>query len=228
MAGRKQSRGVCLYCGAEFAKQGASKHLAACASRRTVIEKAELSKAAAETLLHLRIQAAYLKEFWLDIEMRGTATMEDLDFYLRAIWLECCGHLSRFAFDGWRGDELSIDLKIADVFQTDAELTHLYDFGTTSETLIKPVGTRTGKPPTKNPIALMARSLLPEVGCMSCDEPAKWLCMECQIDYDESGFLCAQHVKKHPHKKNYGPPFPLVNSPRLGMCGYDGPANPPY
>ena len=27
----------------------------------------------------------------------------------------------------------------------------------------------------------------------------------------------------HPHDQ-YGEPIPLVNSPRLGMCGYDGPA----
>jgi hypothetical protein len=45
---------------------------------------------------------------------------------------------------------------------------------------------------------------------------------------DESaGTLCAAHIKRHPHK-NYGDPIPLVNSPRLGMCGYTGPAEPPY
>ena len=26
----------------------------------------------------------------------------------------------------------------------------------------------------------------------------------------------------------YGDPMPLVNSPRTGMCAYDGPAEPPY
>jgi hypothetical protein len=46
---------------------------------------------------------------------------------------------------------------------------------------------------------------------------------------DENGvwFLCDEHVKNHPHDE-YGDPLPLVNSPRLGMCGYDGPAEPPY
>ncbi|MBK6433513.1 hypothetical protein [Candidatus Amarolinea dominans] len=28
----------------------------------------------------------------LHLEMRGKATLKDLDEYLRAIWLECCGH----------------------------------------------------------------------------------------------------------------------------------------
>lgn len=227
MAGRTQSRGICLYCGAEFTKQGASKHLAACAGRRAIIEKAESSKAAAEPLLHLRVRGAYFKEFWLDIEMRGSATLGDLDSYLRAIWLECCGHLSQFSFGGWRGDELSMGIKAASVFQTDAELTHLYDFGTTSETLIKPVGARTGKPTTKHPIVLMARNLPPTVECMTCGEPAKWFCSECQIEHDETGFLCDTHEAEHPHD-DYGGTAPLVNSPRVGMCGYSGPANPPY
>lgn len=30
-----------------------------------------------------------------------------------------------------------------------------------------------------------------------------------------------------PHD-DYGEPIELVNSPRLGMCGYTGPADPPY
>jgi len=36
--------------------------------------------------------------------MRGSATPDDLDAYLRAIWLECCGQPSQFSFGGWRGE----------------------------------------------------------------------------------------------------------------------------
>ena len=35
--------------------------------------------------------------------------------------------------------------RIADVLEMDAELTHIYDFGTSSETLVKAVGTREGE-----------------------------------------------------------------------------------
>jgi len=31
----------------------------------------------------------------------------------------------------------------------------------------------------------------------------------------------------HPHEE-YGEPIEIVNSPRLGLCGYTGPADPPY
>jgi hypothetical protein len=46
------------------------------------------------------------------------------------------------------------------VLKIGAELTHIYDFGTSSETLIKVVGMREGKPTNAHPITLMARNIL--------------------------------------------------------------------
>jgi hypothetical protein len=34
-------------------------------------------------------------------------------------------------------------------------------------------------------------------------------------------------MEEHPHE-SYGEPTLLVNSPRVGLCGYEGPAEPPY
>ena len=222
-----QSKGRCAYCGQETTKSGMTKHLSACPQRRAAIEQADGKKGASETLYHLRIQAANQSEFWLDLEMRGSAKLADLDHYLRAIWLECCDHLSQFSMGKRWGEEISQNLKAKAIFAPGVELTHIYDFGTTSQTQIKVVGTREGKPTTQHPIALMARNLMPEAKCIECGQPAAWLCMECLIEEDKWGTLCDQHAQKHPHD-NYGEPIPLVNSPRLGMCGYDGPAEPPY
>ena len=69
------------------------------------------------------------------------------------------------------------------------------------------------------PATAQGRSVLPAA--------AAWLCTECLIEDDVWGTLCDKHAKTHPHG-NYGEPIPLVNSPRLGMCGYDGPAEPPF
>ncbi|MFO1372835.1 MAG: hypothetical protein U1F42_10755 [Candidatus Competibacteraceae bacterium] len=204
-----------------------TKHLSACPQRRAMIEQAESGKGKSETLYHLRVQAAYQSEFWLDLEMRSSAKLKDLDSYLRAIWLECCGHLSQFSIGGWGGEEISQDRKAKAVFNPGVQLTHIYDFGTSSETLVNVVGMREGKPTTAHPIALMARNLMPEAKCIECDKPAAWLCTECLIEDEVWGTLCDEHARTHPHD-NYGEPIPLVNSPRLGMCGYDGPAEPPY
>jgi hypothetical protein len=227
MPRRQQSRGKCAYCDYETTKGAIHRHLAACPKRQAVILEAD-KRGKAETLYHLRVQSADASEFWLDLEMRGSATLNDLDRYLRAIWLECCGHLSEFSLGGaWSGREVAMKHRAGEVFQVGVELTHIYDFGTSSETSIKVVDQRAGVPTTKHPIALMARNLMPEAACMECGEPAAWLCMECVIEEDEEGWLCDKHVEEHPHD-SYGEPLPLVNSPRLGMCGYDGPAEPPY
>ena len=46
MARKPQSKGACIYCGDEVAKGGMSKHLAACAKRKVIIEQAEKKKSA--------------------------------------------------------------------------------------------------------------------------------------------------------------------------------------
>jgi hypothetical protein len=223
----KQSKGACAYCGIEIAKNGVTKHLSACPKRKTTLQQAGRKKGKSETLYHLRVQDAAHNEFWLDLEMRGSKTLKDLDFYLRGIGLECCGHMSQFSVGGWQGEEIPMSQKVEEVFTYDNELTHIYDFGTESVTLIKAVGAREGKPTTARPIALMARNLMPETICAECEKPATRLCMECMIEEGLWGVLCDKHAQQHPHD-NYGEPIPLVNSPRLGMCGYDGPADPPY
>lgn len=85
MARTPQSRGKCQYCGEETAKSGMSRHLAKCEKRAHVLQIAHAGKQPEETLWHVRVQAARDKDFWLDLEMRGSATLEKLDAYLRAI-----------------------------------------------------------------------------------------------------------------------------------------------
>jgi hypothetical protein len=113
MSQKKQSQGECVFCGREMAKGGLSRHLKTCPQRQEVIKVADNNEKAGQKqrLYHLQVQDAWSPDFWLHLEMNGTA--------------------------------------------------------------------------------------------------------------------CEKHAKEHPHE-NYGEPIPLVNSPRLGMCGYDGPAAPPY
>ena len=195
--------------------------------RQAVIAQAERRKARREKLYHLRVQDAWGGDFWLELEMRGAATLKDLDHYLRVIWLECCGHMSRFSIGGWKGAEIAKSENIEEVFKPGITLTHIYDFGTSSETLIRYVKAREAKPTTPHPIALMARNVQSQAICIECKRPAVWLCMECVIEDEMWGFLCQGHVKSHPHEE-YGEPIRITNSPRLGMCGYEGPADPPY
>lgn len=227
MARAKQSRGQCAFCGQDIAKGSATKHLAACAAWQAAKDKAEGSKRKKETLYHLRVQAEDQPQFWLELEMRGSAKLKDLDHYLREIWLECCGHMSQFSYGGWGGEEISMGCSLDKALAYQREITHIYDFGTESVSLIKMTDVREGKPATTHPITLLIRNLPPTYECQECGQPATHLCMECIIEDEAEGTLCELHTENHPHD-NYGEPIPLVNSPRLGLCGYEGPAEPPY
>jgi len=227
MSGRKQLKGKCAYCAKEISKSGAVKHLAACEQRRKIIVRADGGKGENEMMYHLRVQADGLEQFWLDLEMRGSAALKDLDGYLRAIWLECCGHMSGFSTGGWGSGEIPKTRCTDEVFEPNSKLTHIYDFGTSSVTLIKVISAREGKPVTRHPIALMMRNLPPEYECLECGRPAFRLCTECLIEEEKWGVFCDEHARTHPHD-NYGKPEKMANSPRVGMCGYDGPAEPPY
>ncbi len=227
MARKKQTRGTCVFCKREMTKGGLTRHLKTCPERQAAIQEADQAPGKDKAVYHLQVQDAWGGDYWLHLEMLGSATLKDLDRYLRAIWLECCGHLSQFSVGGWSGDEISMSRRIAQVFDIGRELTHIYDFGTSSETLIKAVAKRYGKPLTQNPVFLMARNAPLEWTCMECDKPATWLCLECVYEWGKSGALCDAHAEDHPHDA-YGEPMPIVNSPRMGMCGYCGPAEPPY
>jgi len=146
---------------------------------------------------------------------------------MKISWLESCGHLSRFSFGGWSGDEISKSRQMKQIFREGVALVHIYDFGTESETQINCVGVRHGAPVTKHPLALLARNVMPETKCIECGADAAWLCMECLIKDQVWGVLYDEHMDEHSHDE-YGEPIRLVNSPRLGLCGYDGPAQPPY
>ncbi|MBN2377380.1 MAG: hypothetical protein JXD22_13335 [Sedimentisphaerales bacterium] len=227
MGRKEQIKGKCLFCGHEATRAGMGKHFSKCSPLQEKINNSAKGKGKQQILFHLLVQDAWGGDFWLHMEMNGSAKLEELDSYLRYIWLECCGHMSNFTIGKQWGDEIPMRTKAERIFKRDITLFHTYDFGTSSETLVKVIGEREGSPLTKHPIVLMARNNLPEVSCMKCSKVAKWMCQECQIEHDESGLLCDEHVKNHPHD-DYGEPIKIVNSPRLGMCGYDGPADPPY
>ena len=225
MPRRKQTRGKCAFCGREMTRGGMTRHLQTCPQRQEAIAAADAGPGRTQTLYHLLVRDAWSSDFWLHLEMNGTATLRKLDDYLRAIWLECCGHLSQFSIGGWGGVEIPMSRRIEQVFDVGVELEHIYDFGTSSHTMVKAVATRQGKPLSRHPIFLMARNEMPQVACLECGQPASWLCLECFYE-DKPAWLCDEHLESHPHQ--YDEPLRLVNSPRLGLCGYTGPAEPPY
>jgi hypothetical protein len=94
------STGQCNLCGSTLSKSGMTRHLQACL-RRASVEKSpqERSKKKARAF-HIVTEGRYEPDYWMHLMIPATATLEDLDMFLRQTWLECCGHLSAFSIEG--------------------------------------------------------------------------------------------------------------------------------
>ncbi len=101
MARRQQTKGVCQLCRGVFGKAAMTRHLAKCLAAHEGAGT-EVSKTPPKTvpLFQVLVQGHYNTEYWLYVEMPATATLRNLDQFLRHIWLECCDHLSAFKIAG--------------------------------------------------------------------------------------------------------------------------------
>ncbi len=211
MAEKLKSEGVCYFCKERFSKSVISKHLA------KHLSELEKTNAYTATIKYCHLEAQ-VGLYFLHFLVIGSAKMQDVDNFLRSIWLECCGHMS--AFTG--RSEIGMKRKLHDVFLTNEKLSYEYDFGSTTELLIKKH--QEYALPLTGPILLMSRNEPLKLMCSLCGKnPATVLCSVC-LGEEEALFCddCApKHAESCPDFEDYAE-MPVVNSPRMGVCGYDG------
>ncbi|MEE4359333.1 MAG: hypothetical protein V2I97_22875 [Desulfococcaceae bacterium] len=165
---------------------------------------------------HVVVTCPYAPVYWLQLKVAADAQLEDLDQFLRQIWLECCGHLSAFSINR---KELSMNKVVGKIFKPGMELLHEYDFGSTTELQIKVIDKYEGPMAKNKAVEILARNAEPEIPCSECGAvPAVEICTECMWDGD--GWLCKKCAKKHGCGEDMF--LPVVNSPRTGVCGYTG------
>jgi hypothetical protein len=236
---RQQSQGTCYLCKGTFAKAAMTRHLAKCLVANGDADAARTGKAKTGKLIHVLVEGKHAPQYWLHLEMPATTKLQTLDGVLRDIWLECCGHLSAFKFEGkkkrprirsladllaagaddWRDpDEVDMNKRVGDVFEKGAQLSYDYDFGSTTSLTLKGVGEREGLVVKPNDVHVLARNDQPDIPCGLCHKaPAAVIDME--NAYDKSGWLCAACAEEEGlHEMT----LPVVNSPRTGVCGYTG------
>lgn len=212
---KQKSEGKCSFCDNTFSKSGMTKHLASCEQRTDASKTLSGQKT---KLFHLVVEGRDLPEYWMHLEVSAKATLEDLDSFLRNIWLECCGHLSAFTIEGENyDDEGGLEVTLGEALSPGMKFYHEYDFGSTTELALKVVSEREGQVSDKS-ILLMARNNPPLIVCNSCGKPATQVCVDCL--WDGEGWLCNKCAKKHECGEDML--LPAVNSPRVGMCGYTG------
>jgi hypothetical protein len=230
MARAKTSYAICRLCGYRGTKASMTRHLAGC------VEK-HLTKARGKPvrLLHIRVEAGHrASPYWLDVGVKATATLGELDQFLRDIWLECCGHLSSFEIGGvqyesqidrtWGlGESKTMRARLDEAVGVGSVFAYEYDYGSTTTLRLKVLGEREGHLDTD--LRLLARNEPPVWKCHVCDQPATRIDTECAYEMD-TPFFCDQHAQQHVKTQYGGDDYmlmPVVNSPRMGVCGYTGP-----
>jgi len=211
MQEKLKSEGKCFFCDKTFNKTGINRHLTT-----HLKEIAKSGKPGLSFLVKVETSkrwgnSPYFLSLWID----GETTLKSLDKFLRDIWLECCGHMSKFNGAG-------MAKKAHDVFEKGVQIDYEYDFGSTTELTITVIDEYPIKADKK--IVLLSRNEPLQIMCAICKKvPATQICTVCMYD-GEAEFCdkCApKHAKTCEDFDDYAS-MPIVNSPRMGVCGYNG------
>lgn len=212
MEEEQKSEGKCLYCEQMFSQKEIGKHLAKHLAEK---EKADAGKKT-QTYCHVLAES---DKMFLHLLVKGSSGMKVIDTFLRKIWLECCGHMSAF---GHKDFDISMTHKVEDVFTPRIKIYHDYDFGTTTRVFLKAM--KHYQLDMKGNIELLSRNEPLKLICAICKKvPAVNICSVCS--WDDYAFFCEKCSEKHAKKcedfEDYAA-MPVVNSPRMGECGYSG------
>jgi hypothetical protein len=211
------SHGTCALCHETFAKSAVGRHLAGCLARHPTSDSVPG--------FHLVVEGAGVTQYWMHLAARASATLGDLDDFLRLAWLDCCSHCSAFTIAGRRYDvtddgegglsesALGMRTRLVDVLLPRLAFGYEYDFGSTTELALRVVAELPHMPRGKA-IQLLALNDAPSYPCSVCGKPAQ------VIDLEGDRPLCKTCAKDNATEDMV---LPLVNSPRTGVCAYAGP-----
>lgn len=90
------STGQCGLCGSSTSKRGMTRHLQACLRKTSPKASSRRNKLTNTEVFHLVVEGRYQPEYWMHLQVPVTATLEDVDIFLRVAWLKCCDHMSIF------------------------------------------------------------------------------------------------------------------------------------
>lgn len=223
----KTNEGKCMFCGEIYKTGKMLTHIKSCKARKDLIKPGEEVDEDKIKCYCILAQGYYDPDYWIYMDMPVTSTLKTLDKFLRDVWVECCGHLSQFNYGGpspgrygrGQGGEVGKNRKLEETFGVGDKFEYIYDFGTSTQLKLKIAGEYDSRKSERTrAVQLLARNLPPSIKCSHCEREAKYICTECL--YDDTGLLCEECVKKHGCSEEMY--LPVVNSPRVGECGYCG------
>ena len=221
---KPQSMGKCNLCGEMAGQASMTRHLSACRQPKASELLPGSEKRPPVPNFHLAIEGRDSKAYWMHVAVPLTAPLRKLDDFLRHTWLECCGHLSAFEIAGKRyasepmDEEMSMSARLSQVLEVGMKFFYEYDYGSPTALVLKVVALREQGLP-KGAVQLLARNEAPQVSCQRCSiQPATQICTECA--WNGEGWLCDACAVAHECGDEMC--LPVVNSPRVGVCGYTG------
>ena len=236
---RRSQSGTCVLCGDTVSRTTAARHFAGCAPAH------DPDTGRDRQFLRLRVTAPGDPAYWLDIEAGIDAKLAAVDGLLRGLWLECCGHMSQFrigsrqyvSHDAGAGGGIesifsrlgrptrvqrTMSVTLRDALPPPGErFDYDYDFGSTTLLRISVADERVGRA-ARSRVRLLARNQPVVWPCAVCGKAAAVVCTTCR-DEQEPAFMCDRHRSHHSCGEDECL-RPVVNSPRMGVCGYTGDA----
>ncbi|MDP2972561.1 MAG: hypothetical protein Q8P64_25645 [Deltaproteobacteria bacterium] len=174
-------KGTCALCKSAFGKSAMTRHLQSCIEKSRIVEKFTKDSSYLLKFFHLLVEGHHLPEYWMHLKVSSHARFEDLDNFLREIWLECCGHMSAFRIGR---EEVKKSKKLEYVLHPGMQLNYEYDFGSTTELMLKVVSEVKSNIKTGD-LEILARNDPPQIKCSNCDNLATRICTECI--YEDAG-----------------------------------------
>jgi hypothetical protein len=245
-----KSSGKCLFCGKIFAKAGITRHLKTHLEQKATENpqgKSYFMKVETDPrdgnspyflsiwvdgLVTMKNLDDFLRDIWLECcghmsaftnpanRKQGGGGMSD---FFAAMELLTQGKQKEYEklMEEAKG-EVPMNLKASQVFHKDLKLEYEYDFGSSTNLQLTVVD--------EYPVKSDERIVL-----LSRNEPLEWLCDMCKKEpatqmctahyYGEDSMFCDKCAKKHAEEcsdfDDYAA-MPIVNSPRMGVCGYEG------
>ncbi len=249
MSQKTASSGKCIFCNESFTKTGITKHLNTHLAEKTkdgkpgksIHVKIEVNPkwGALPYFINLWVDGnssmgdidIFLRQIWLECcghmssftNQKAQKKSGGLwDFFEAGVILEKENTKEYEKLMETQNGEVPKSKKTKDALYKNLKLDYQYDFGSTTELLLTvmeeyPIA-------TKEKIVLLSRNEPLEIFCETCGkEPASLVCAVCMGD-EESAF-CKACAKKHGKTcsdfKDYAA-MPVVNSPRMGVCAYEG------
>ena len=115
----------CLICNSSYTPRGIGKHIQSCLKKRFQ----NIPHKDVDYYL-VFIHPDFTKSYFLYLLLQQNTSLNELDNFLRSIWLECCGHMSAFFYG--RFNEISKDCSTAELYNISKSILYHYDFGSTT------------------------------------------------------------------------------------------------